>query len=83
MQSTFRPALPLFPQGLKTRYRLFLDRRVPQQSNQSSVGQKTKAEIQVIGDGVFIETTTGLEHGAFDQLSVPPQFGHACIGQAA
>ncbi|GIS14100.1 MAG: hypothetical protein CM15mP116_06830 [Synechococcus sp.] len=47
------------------------------------MGQQAEAEIQVIGDGVFIETTTGLEHGALDQLSVPPQFGHASIGQSA
>merc|ERR1711991_1211403 len=43
---------------------------------------EAEAEVEIVSDGVFIETTTALQFRAFDQLSVAPQLSHPTTSEA-
>ncbi|CAI8418999.1 MAG: Uncharacterised protein [Synechococcus sp. MIT S9220] len=81
LQASFCPTLALLPECLKRLNGLLLHRWVPEDANPSSVKHQTKTQIQIVSDGVLIETTAGFQQIPAQQLTIAAQFSHSTTGK--
>ena len=83
MQATFGPALALAPEGPPTHHGLLINNGIPEHTHPLTSQQQAEAEIQVVGDGVFIEATAIQQHLTANQLSIAPQFTNSPLGNTS
>ena len=83
LQTPFRPSLPLAPKRPPTHHGLLINDGIPQHAHLLPGQQQTEAEIQIVGDGVFVEAAAIQQHLTANQLTVAAQFANAPLGNAA
>lgn len=61
---------------------LLAHRQIPEAAHRLAVQQQPKTEIEIVGDGVFVEAPRRINRLVQQQLTIAPQLADAAMGPA-